>query len=400
MKRFGLIGRNVSYSYSKIIHEYLGKNLGIELSYDLISTDSLDKVNFGAYDGLNITIPYKQEVIGKLNSCNQFVLKIDSCNTVTNQLIGHNTDKDGFKYLCELLIDDLTKIKRVVILGNSNSGKMIKALFTDANCITISRNECTQENYFTYSNEEEIYGDLVINTTPIGQGIQLEDSPLKEELIKKFSYVIDLNYNPNINLFLNYAAANSIPNINGLGMLVVQAIKAFEIWNDLEVPKDLYDATYNYVDKLVNPKMAIIGMPYAGKTHYGNELSKQGKRVIDLDYEISQKTNMANDEFINKFGISEFRKMETQTLAQIVLKEYDVLILGGGIIEDFSNRLLLKHHRIQYLNVDFERLSKQFTLAKARGEETRPLTNDFQKLEAVYQRRKLIYPFFQNITIK
>lgn len=387
MEKYGLIGKNVTYSYSKIIHEYIGELKGIKIKYDLISVADLSTFKFAKYQGLNVTIPYKNEVIKYLAASDELVDILQSCNTITNDLSGYNTDAKGFEFAIKRLVGDLSTIKRVVVLGNSNSAKMIKAVLKTAEVKICSRNP--QGEMIGYDNQAEFYGDLIINTTPLTMA-NVSKTPVSKEILSNFRYGYDLNYNPSHNQFLTDLTELEIENDNGLLMLIMQAIYAFEIWHDLKLEHSEIEQVINYVEQIVWPKVAIIGMPYSGKTTLGKKYREMGKVVIDLDEEITKRYG-AIDQLIISNGIEYFRKLETVVLAEIVVQKYDVLILGGGIIENIENYQLLNNHQVKWLNPPFSKIVRHMENAIDQSEVTRPLTSNVISLEQKKNEREIKY---------
>ncbi len=394
MKKYALIGKKVDYSYSKIIHEYLGELKKIELEYELISTDNIKNINIAKYDGLNITIPYKSEILDYVSAMTSEVEHMGNANTIFQDK-AYNTDISGLHYALNELIGDLNKVKRVVVLGNSNTAKMISYLFKDSKVIIVSRNPVDKQ--VSYDELDEFYGDLIINTTPLTMN-NLNKSPITSEHLKKFKYVYDLNYNPSHNLFLKDATELNIPNDNGLLMLIMQAIYAFEIWTEQKVSISEINQVIDYVKSIVHPKKAIIGMPYSGKTTLGKSLQKEGFRVIDLDDEI-KKVYGDIAEYIEFNGIDKFRKIENEILGKIVELDYEYLICGGGIVENINNYQLLNNHQILYLEKNLDTLQKQMEKSILENGDKRPLTADFVSLKKRLGEREIKYKIWAKDSI-
>ncbi len=376
--KFGLIGETLSYSYSQVIHTYLAKHYNIDMTYDLIETDDLPEINIENYDGLNVTIPYKQDVMTYLHYLHDSAKVLQSVNTIDNNLKGYNTDIAGFVYLMKKV--DAMDYQNIVILGSGATSKMIQVAFKDKNIKVISR---TGE--LNYTNYMDVCGDVLINTTPISMGKTFDELIVDEEYIKGFSAVIDLNYNPGISRFTNTCAKYNIKHTNGLDMLIIQAIKAFEIWHDLKVSDEVFNELKSFILNTTTPKKAIIGMPLSGKT----TLFKDDKNACDLDSEIEKITGMSNYDYINFMGEEEFRKLETITLNDILKQEPETIILGGGIVKDFYNRLLLHDYQILFLNTPLDVLKQRYT------DGCRPLLKTVDDLERVYNERIDLYNNFK-----
>lgn len=387
MKQFALIGKNVTYSYSKMIHEYLGKIKGIDLEYHLKSVAQISELDLSKYEGVNITTPYKQQILEHCSSKSEIVQKIGNANTLDKNLRAYNTDLFGLKYALEKLVGELTKLKRIVVLGNSSTAKMIQYLFKEQEVIIVSRTP--NKNQVAYGKYDEFYGDLIINTTPVTMQ-NINKSPVKKRHLENFTYAYDLNYNPSHNYFLRQASDLNISNDNGLLMLIMQAVFAFEIWHNTQVSKIEVAQVIKYVKDKVWPKKAIIGMPYSGKTSYGRELENKGYRVIDLDQEISNKIEKP-EKYIEKNGIEAFREIEHRILKEVVECDYDYLICGGGIVENIENYSVLSEHQILYLKKDLNTLQVQMEKSQQKNEQKRPVTPDYLSLKSCLEKREIKY---------
>ncbi len=376
MQRFGLIGESLSYSYSKIIHEYLAKEFNIDMSYDLIETEDLTDINLENYDGLNVTIPYKQDIMDYLTYLDKSAQVVGCVNTIDYNQRGYNTDIFGFDYLMNKV--GANELDDIVILGSGAMAQMIKNAYPAKNIVIISRSD----KHFNYENVEDIKGEVLINTTPISMGVTFDQMLVSEGYIASFKAVIDLNYNPQISRFTNVAASNFIPNTNGLDMLIIQAIKAFEIWHELTIENEIFLKLKQYILDLTNPKVAIIGMPLSGKS----TLHSDG---IDLDLEIEKVIGMSIHDYINYMGEEEFRKIETTILNDLLQKEPDKIVLGGGAVLDFYNRLLLKDYQILYLNTDINTIKDRYK------DGIRPLLKSKEDIDSIYNKRKKYYEYFK-----
>ncbi|MDL2211798.1 hypothetical protein LJB88_02860 [Erysipelotrichaceae bacterium OttesenSCG-928-M19] len=375
MKKYGLIGKKLTYSYSLIIHNYLLKHHNISASYDLVEVDSISYELLNSYDGLNITIPFKEEVKQYLN--NKLVLPCNTIKKNNNKLFGFNTDQYGFKYLLKNS-EDLT-INKVVILGSGASAKMIQSLLPNKDIIVISRND----SYYNYDNITEFDGDLLINTTPIGMSEYL--SPLPETCLKKYQAVIDLNYNPlNSKLALDCKKIG-LNFINGLDMLIIQAIKSFEIWHDIKVAYTLKKAIYQEVLKRSQKKIALIGLSLSGKTTIVKKFNG-----LDLDEEISLHYQESIATMIEN---NTFRKREQDTLKKLVNNDVRLLACGGGIVLDHENMIILKDYLIIYLKSDYQ------SLAARLNKEKRPLLQNEKQLKQMVKDRTFLYERYANLTL-
>jgi shikimate dehydrogenase len=386
MKKYGLVGKKLDYSYSKIIHNRLADLLNIDLSYELIEVDSLEDVNFEQYSGLNVTIPFKKDVLNYLKSEDKSISIAGSCNTIDQNGRGYNTDLAGFEYLLASICIDIDSLKRVVILGDGAMSLMIEQFFKDCDVHIVSRklNNITETDL--------IYGDLLINTTPLGMGESHDQMMINDACIKNFNGVIDLNYNPIINHMLNTAAKNQIVNANGLCMLIFQAVKAFEIWNNLVVSEEIVSLIKSEILDLTSSGVAVIGMPLSGKSHYFSNVIKKSNEYIDVDDYIEKQINDTIFNYITTFGEEKFRDLETACLEEIVNLGYKYIACGGGVVERFENRYILRNYQIKNISKPFDELLHRYRVTN----NNRPLLQDEKKLEETFVRRYEMYKFFQN----
>ena len=260
---FGLIGEKLGHSVSPAIHSKLYKILNMDARYDLFEIEKQNlKADFNALRekgvrGLNVTIPYKVDIMEYLDEVSVQVEKIGAVNTVCfekDKVIGHNTDYYGFGRMLQKNSIPV-KDKRIVVLGAGGVAKAVIQYFIDNNCkevLLVSRDTKRAAESFKEVNiidYEELnllkQGDVIVNCTPCGMYPKIENSPVNEMCISKFSSAVDLIYNPEETLFLKFARKNNIKAVNGLYMLVGQAIVAEELWNNITIDEIVVDNIYN-----------------------------------------------------------------------------------------------------------------------------------------------------------
>ncbi len=247
MKKFGVLGSDVSKSLSPSMHNANFKSLNIEAAYKSISVSDFKTIMpyLRKLDGFNVTAPFKQSIVEHLDEINNECLAIGAVNTVKNidgKLVGFNTDGIGFLE-CINEVCDITD-KKILIIGAGGAAKAIfHALKDFNNRITVAnrtaRNNLFTANYILYKDLENSYVgyDIIINTTPIDPFI------IDEDLTGK--YVFDIRYHTN-NIFLDQAAKKGAKAINGLSMLINQGAHSFKIWFDKESDKKaMYQGAVN-----------------------------------------------------------------------------------------------------------------------------------------------------------
>jgi shikimate dehydrogenase len=241
--KFGLVGRDISYSFSR---GYFGDKFKSEnlpytyVNYDLKSIDELDTIirNTPNLKGLNVTIPYKEEVIPMLDDLNKRARKIGAVNTIriTNhqKLIGYNTDYYGFKKSLKPLLKK--HHKTALILGTGGASKAIAYALTNLKIDYdyVSRSEKKGVKFLYSDLTDEIISSysIIINCTPIGTFPNVNECPdIPYEAITAKHILYDLIYNPERTKFLSCGVTRGATTINGIEMLRLQAEKAWQIWN-------------------------------------------------------------------------------------------------------------------------------------------------------------------------
>lgn len=245
--RYGLIGEKLGHSYSKIIHEQLA-----EYTYDLIPLKNEEFKEFMEtrdFTAINVTIPYKQDVIPYLDEIDPHAKQIGAVNTIVHKdglLRGYNTDFYGFTYLLSHNHFEVTN-RDCLILGNGGTShtvyaalqhlgaKSIHVVSRSASDTTITYEEC-------YKNHCNAH--LIVNTTPLGMYPNVEASPLDLTTFTSCEGVVDVIYNPFETKLLQQAKTLQIPGVSGLEMLVAQAKQAVEYFLDITIEESVIEDIY------------------------------------------------------------------------------------------------------------------------------------------------------------
>lgn len=265
---YGLLGEKLSHSFSPQIHSLIFEALEIEGHYQLfeVNKESLRDAIAGfkalKVKGVNVTIPYKVDVMKYLDDISKEGKNIGAINTICfkdGRTIGYNTDYYGFGMMMRKFNIDIEK-KNVTILGTGGSAKAVLQYLIDNGARDISfatrnveegRNKFKDFNIVAYEEIRSLIDqDIVINCTPSGMYPKLDNSPLGKDEISRFKVAVDLIYNPRETLFLKYAREQGLQGVNGLYMLVGQAVKAEELWNCLEIKESIVDKIYEEISKL------------------------------------------------------------------------------------------------------------------------------------------------------
>ncbi len=241
MKKYGLIGYPLGHSFSKGYFAEKFKRESIRnCSYDNYPLENisqfLELVLENQLKGLNVTIPYKQEIIPYLDALDETAAKIGAVNTIKfidKTLIGFNTDVYGFEQSLKPLLKK--HHSRALVLGTGGSSKAVIHALSKLGISYqyVSRNE--QKGIVSYNQLNEAFIQdykLIINTTPLGMYPKVETAPaIPYSVITKEHLLYDLVYNPEKTKFLLNGQQQGAVIKNGLDMLKLQAEKAWEIWN-------------------------------------------------------------------------------------------------------------------------------------------------------------------------
>ncbi|MGI9548049.1 MAG: shikimate dehydrogenase family protein [Flavobacteriaceae bacterium] len=240
--RFGLVGKNISYSFSRSYFTAKFEQLGLgKHSYENFDLSSIREFKeliqkTPSIKGLNITIPYKEAVIPYLDRIDPQASEIGAVNTVQfgdGGLVGYNTDAFGFRESLRPMLNDSDKY--ALILGTGGASKAVAYVLDELGIEYkyVSRNPVANQLSYTDLNSDILnLHTVLINCTPLGTFPQTEQKPdLPYEHIGERHLLFDLIYNPAKTLFLKEGELKGSRIINGLKMLELQAEKAWEIWN-------------------------------------------------------------------------------------------------------------------------------------------------------------------------
>ena len=246
MKRFGLIGYPLGHSFSKKYFTEKFEKEGIEdCEYELYPLEAIDELpdlikSEKGLVGLNVTIPYKEQVIKFLDKVDPKAESIGAVNTIKVQgkkLKGYNTDYLGFKESLVKFVGANPMPEKALILGTGGASKAVKAALEDLDIDYqfVSRNPSEGELSYEVLNSSKLHNlstyKLVVNTTPLGTAPNTEALPnLPYHQLTEQHYLYDLVYNPLTTAFMQKGIEARCWVKNGLEMLYGQAEAAWEIW--------------------------------------------------------------------------------------------------------------------------------------------------------------------------
>lgn len=243
MKRFGLVGQTLKHSFSKKYFEEKFTKEGISdccyENFELQSIGAFPKLIEDTPDlkGLNVTIPYKEEVLPFLQSKNEIVEEIGACNCikiVNGELQGYNTDAIAFKNSLKKNLKPYHKC--ALVLGTGGASKAVQYALKQLNIDFLLVSRRKQQNQLGYEDvgEDTIKAHLIIiNTTPLGMYPNTnQDPPIPYNALTSHHLLYDLIYNPAKTKFLQHGEAKGAQIINGYEMLLAQAEESWRIWNE------------------------------------------------------------------------------------------------------------------------------------------------------------------------
>ena len=385
--KFGLLGRKLGHSYSPMIFDLMGG-----YRFDLYERDPEgieDLLRSGDFDGINVTIPYKKEVLQYLDEIDPLALRLGAVNTIVKRngrLKGYNSDYYGFRSMVLRTRIDVTG-KKALVLGSGGASVTVRAALEDLGAKVIIVSRSGENNYSNLHLHKD--AALIVNTTPLGMYPNNGVSPLDVSQFPEIEGVLDLIYNPARTQLLMDCEKYGIPGFNGLWMLVAQAKQSAEWFLDTQLPDRLiYDIHRKLRDRMEN--IALIGMAGCGKSTIGRNLAREtGKQFVDADTEIEKLAGKTIPEIFAQDGEEEFRRLETQVLDRLGKQSGLVIATGGGCVTRERNYPLLhQNSRVIWLKRCPTRLPT----------EGRPLSQKTSPVE-LYEMRKPMYKAFADATV-
>ncbi len=384
----GLLGKTLGHSYSPMIHGSLG-----DYEYRLFEKQPEELEDFlknGDFTGLNVTMPYKKDVIPYLDYLSPIAERLGAVNTIVRRdgkLIGHNTDYVGFKSMVSAS-GLVSNGKKVLVLGSGGASATAVAVMEDlgAEVVVISRSG--ENNYHNL----DLHSDaaIIVNTTPVGMYPNTGVSPVDLTVFTKLEGVLDVVYNPARTQLLLDAEKQGITAMNGLFMLVAQAKESSEWFQNTAITDEKITEIHSILKSQVE-NIVLIGMPGCGKTTVGRALAeKLGRKFVDADAAIEEKAGMTIPEIFAKDGEEGFRNIETKVLSELGKQSGLIIATGGGCVTRIHNYPFL------HQNATIIWLKREISQLPIEG---RPLSQS-GKLEEMYRIRKPMYESFADVIIE
>lgn len=382
---FGLLGRTLGHSFSPQIHAQIG-----DYDYQLFEVEPMDITAFfegGDWQGINVTIPYKETVMPFCDDIDEKAQRIGCVNTIVRRadgtLFGTNTDYDGLSFALDNA-GIAIKNRKCLVLGNGATSKTITTVLDDKGAreiIIFGRHDAVPYSDIALHHDAEV----IINATPVGMYPNNGARLIELDGFTQLEACFDVIYNPHRSRFLLDAERRGVTTCDGLPMLVAQAVFAAKYFIGLnDVKSHIAPILSNMVADAEN--IVLIGMPGVGKSTIGKALAAQlGRRFVDIDTAIEEQYGSVPD-YINTHGIDAFRTIESETIA-VYGKEHGLVIAtGGGSVTVPANKDLLRQNgRLYWLERPLEDLPTDGRPLSAGGLET---------LRRLYDERQALYADF------
>ena len=390
--QLGVIGNPISHSISPQLHNTMIQKTGLDYVYSAFRVregevgKALEGMRALNIRGFNVTIPHKITAHDLCDEVDPFAKKMGACNTLVNTdgvITGYNTDGPGFvralkyKGVC-------VKGKSVVILGAGGAAAGVAMALADSGAERIAIVNRTREKAEILAKKINRYHsnaavacdkytdvDILVNTTSVG--MNSDESPVESmDGLNKNAVVCDIVYCPRETAFLKMAKEAGFKTVGGIGMLINQAVIAFELFTNTEVDEKVVDYLYRMTE--LDKSIVLTGFMGTGKTSIGKRLcALTGAQFIDTDSLIEEKEGMSIPEIFQKYGEDYFRDVESEVIKSLKGYKGAVISTGGGAVLRRENIDTLRDGGavIFCLKADIERVFKNI----GDNTQSRPLLN-------------------------
>ncbi len=382
MEKYGLLGEHLGHSFSPRIHAML---CGYEYKLYEQQREALPAfLSDCGLDGMNVTIPYKKDVLPYCAWLSDAVKRIGSANTLVKKADGwhaYNTDYFGFRRMVESMKVDPSG-KKAVILGSGGAMLAVRTALEDMGAgevVVVSRSgENNYDNLHLHSDAQ-----IVVNATPVGMYPNVGKAAANLDSFPNCKAVFDIVYNPARTAFIMQAEEKGIPWRSGLYMLVAQAHRAAELFTGKDIPIGRIDEILRVLENETK-NIVLVGMPGSGKSSVGAALAELcGKSLVDADEKLCETFGMSAGDMINTHGEEYFRAKETEVLAELGKQSGLIIATGGGCVTREENyKHLHQNGEIFWLRRSLDKLPTEGRPLSQRGS----LEEMFKKRAAMYQR--------------
>ena len=383
----GLVGEKLGHSFSREIHAALGDTS--YRNFELTKDGLAEFISKREFDGINVTIPYKTDVIPLLDVISDEAKAIGAVNTIVNRrgrLFGYNTDFFGMK---ELITKNRIPVKEnaVLILGTGGTSRTAKAVAESLGASSVEKvSRHPEGDEISYATAKEKYSSfpvVIINTTPLRMFPNIFGCAIEPRDFPHLLGAVDAVFNPLKTELVVKAGMQGALSCGGLYMLVAQAVKASELFFDKKYPDGTTEKIYRELLKK-KENIVLVGMPSCGKTTVGKIIAERtGKSFIDCDLLFESTFGISPADCIKGEGEAAFRDKESLVIRDIASKNSCVIATGGGAILKEENVINLKKNG----NVIFIDRSPE----KLTATSDRPLSQSRELIEKRYRERYEIY---------
>lgn len=347
----GVIGCPVTHSISPEIHNFIIDSMEMNYFYCAFPVEegnvkaALEGIKALGIGGINVTVPHKEAAFRLCDSTDSFARKIGAVNTVVNQngtLMGYNTDAPGF--IMNLRREGATaRGKRCAVLGAGGAARGVAVGLLDdgaAELRIINRTRSKAENLAreldkfykgrVFAADSPEGAEILVNATSVG--MKSDDSPFGDfDILDGSCTVCDIVYCPRDTAFIKAARAAGYKTVGGIGMLIYQAVIAFEYFTGKRADEQTVEKLFRRLEMKKN--IVLTGFMGCGKSAVGRELAQMcGGELIDCDSYIAEKAGKSIPEIFAESGEEGFRELESRCIRELSGKNGAVISLGGGAV--------------------------------------------------------------------
>ncbi|MBQ8541124.1 MAG: shikimate dehydrogenase [Clostridia bacterium] len=390
--QLGVIGNPISHSISPQLHNTMIEKTSLDYVYSAFRVregevgKALDGMRALNIRGFNVTIPHKITAHDLCDEVDPFAKKMGACNTLVNTdgvIKGYNTDGPGFVRALKYKGVEVVG-KSVAILGAGGAAAGVAMALADSGAAVIAIVNRTREKAEALAKKINRYHpnvatacdgytgvDILVNTTSVG--MNSDKSPVDSmDGLNENAVVCDIVYCPRETALLKMAKEAGFKTVGGIGMLINQAVIAFELFTNTKVDEKVVDYLYRMTE--LDKSIVLTGFMGTGKTSIGKRLcALTGAQFIDTDSLIEEKEGMSIPEIFEKHGEGYFRDVESEVIKSLAGYKGAVISTGGGAVLRRENIDTLRDSGavIFCLKADIERVFRNI----GDNTQSRPLLN-------------------------